>query len=925
MFLFTISESLPDFQIHFIGESLFKKPEESSNVARALNFDENAAAAAKKRALRSTTSMKEVTIEELCTEFIAPDITDDMYDTVTHMDEDYTMFLAETFLKPAASDEATKKADEGEEDEPTEDDEDYVYQEQEEDLNELKDDEYKFNRSTKISQKEADLLMEDVIEAYDLNQHQQNPKAGKNSAQGGKVTGDDFSNANAHARQWNQSMFNYQLTNDQRLLIAQHMRQHIQLVTQMSLLTSKDGQWAVLHQDCRSMLSELVNRSFNQHYSMFAQDNLFPSMQCLSDWDATFQLPTYSKEIKKVVKYELTDELINFMGDRSAFIYPELLPCSALKPNPLKAVASENELKPYFAKGEDNLIVLGLEHFYGGSDKWKRQSKGLTDAYTYIVSSMMRGKTVKQLRLRVKNRKDKCRKNEPNAIQYFFQHSQAPHNALDELKSYDASQIRAPRYAQPERLPEFWRVKLINPLKPAPPPQLASAANLTTTTTLPCSTDNGINYSLNFSLDTMGTQASASVPTSTSLIPIAPAMPITTTTITLPVIQDTQIALSKVPSPPKVTKIKPILPKNDMVHPPPPPPPPTTPAATVVEIINTFDIIPTQVSSSSPMQVEEIIQDMPILSNTPIKAPVAPSTPAKKPSPDPQEPILKEAIPPAAPKSGRKQNKKEQQSVIEDEKPEEEMMRKQHEALEICMNAKEQLSADKLDQFHKIVINENSSNKRKFTELHALCAGKMELQEMLLDLLTPGEALELGSEMYQQYCIRDAMKKFFRKVRVVFAAQPTLYTKILKDFQAILSNPQVKSDEIMNSLGNKYFKSHPVLLDEFSTFISGLPYPENLLPDPEVVDLSDVEEDEIFDEKINLCDGEDDLGGDNCPCACHHPMPASSTQHCTHCSLKFVNGRVYSRDGKTLRPVKIQFPNSGNHSKNKRRKRRKQK
>ena len=33
-------------------------------------------------------------------------------------------------------------------------------------------------------------------------------------------------------------------------------------------------------------------------------------------------------------------------------------------------------------------------------------------------------------------------------------------------------------------------------------------------------------------------------------------------------------------------------------------------------------------------------------------------------------------------------------------------------------------------------------------------------------------------------------------------------------------------------------------MDEFTTFISGVPYPESLLPEPEVVDLSDEEDDD---------------------------------------------------------------------------------
>ena len=43
-----------------------------------------------------------------------------------------------------------------------------------------------------------------------------------------------------------------------------------------------------------------------------------------------------------------------------------------------------------------------------------------------------------------------------------------------------------------------------------------------------------------------------------------------------------------------------------------------------------------------------------------------------------------------------------------------------------------------------------------------LVTGKMELQEMLLDILSAGEAKELGPDVYQQFCIRDTMKRIFR-------------------------------------------------------------------------------------------------------------------------------------------------------------------
>ena len=110
--------------------------------------------------------------------------------------------------------------------------------------------------------------------------------------------------------------------------------------------------------------------------------------------------------------------------------------------NETNSSTNEKEDKPYFAKAEDNLIALGLEHFYDGTDRWKNnKAKGLTEAYTYISSKIMRGKTMKQIRLRAKNRKDPARKNEPNAIMHYFQHSKAPRVAMDELKSYDPRQV----------------------------------------------------------------------------------------------------------------------------------------------------------------------------------------------------------------------------------------------------------------------------------------------------------------------------------------------------------------------------------------------------------------------------------------------------------------------------------------------------
>ena len=67
---------------------------------------------------------------------------------------------------------------------------------------------------------------------------------------------------------------------------------------------------------------------------------------------------------------------------------------------------------------------------------------------------------------------------------------------------------------------------------------------------------------------------------------------------------------------------------------------------------------------------------------------------------------------------------------------------------------------------------------------------------------------------------------------------------------------------------------------------------------------------------------DEDLGGDNCPCGCHSRTPKERINqqqqlslvlnpHCLHCSIKFVNGKLYLRDGKNLRPARAEVARRG--------------
>ena len=89
------------------------------------------------------------------------------------------------------------------------------------------------------------------MEAYDLNQsNTENKRQDKTdqSLNDSNLTAEDSNQFNQQNCNGEQAVFEYPaFSNEERLLIAQQIRQHIQLLTQMSLLTAKDDQWTELH------------------------------------------------------------------------------------------------------------------------------------------------------------------------------------------------------------------------------------------------------------------------------------------------------------------------------------------------------------------------------------------------------------------------------------------------------------------------------------------------------------------------------------------------------------------------------------------------------------------------------------------------------------------------------------------------------
>ena len=275
------------------------------------------------------------------------------------------------------------------------------------------------------------------------------------------------------------------------------------------------------------------------------------------------------------------------------------------------------------------------------------------------------------------------------------------------------------------------------------------------------------------------------------------------------------------------------------------------------------------------------------------------------------------------------------QSYIEE--PNEAALRREHEAMEIVIKARDTIrDREKLGTFFQIIQTHQAIPIKAFELLHNLCQGMPDLQEVLLDLLTPEQALELNPIVYAQHCLRNDMKEFCQKIKSYYAtshssqAGQTQAIKVFKELHTFISQDHEKiTSEDLRSFATRLFKGNQQLIDKFMSFL-----PEHTEErarlwqnlDPEIIDLSD-EENEFaagssqkeldslqgYEHIKNIPETEEEklFGTDKCTCLCH-PKNRLVTSHCIHCSIRFINGKIYARDGKVLKPVKVNYTNGQN-------------
>ncbi|XP_043858332.1 GON-4-like protein isoform X2 [Dromiciops gliroides] len=233
----------------------------------------------------------------------------------------------------------------------------------------------------------------------------------------------------------------------QRKRLQQQMQQHVQLLTQIHLLSSANPGLTSEANTTKMFLRELgtfaqssvvLHHQFNPKFqTMFQPCNLKGAMQLIEDFHSHIHIDwSPRKNVKKSASEFpcLPKQVAWILATSKVFMYPELLPICSLK-------AKNPRDKIFFTKAEDNLLALGLKHFEG-----TEFPKPLISKY------LLTAKSAHQLTVRIKNLN--INRAPDNIIKYYKKTKQLPilFKCCEELQP---DQWKPPVEREERHLP-FW-------------------------------------------------------------------------------------------------------------------------------------------------------------------------------------------------------------------------------------------------------------------------------------------------------------------------------------------------------------------------------------------------------------------------------------------------------------------------------------
>ncbi|XP_074079373.1 GON-4-like protein isoform X3 [Macrotis lagotis] len=424
---------------------------------------------------RSKMPLKDVPLGQLEAELRAPDITPDMYDPNTADDEDWKMWLG------GLMNDDVENEDEADDD----DDPEYNFLE---DRDEPDTEDFRNDRAVRITKKEVNELMEELFETFQdemgfsnmedegpeeedsvtesrpnfntpqalrfeeplanlLNEQHRTVKELLEQLRMKKSSTKQQPEAERTKPQSDKAQQTLILDAAQRKRLQQQMQQHVQLLTQIHLLSSANPSLSSEANTTKMFLRELgtfaqssvvLHHQFNPKFqTMFQPCNLKGAMQLIEDFHSHIHIDwSPRKNVKKSASEFpcLPKQVAWILATSKVFMYPELLPICSLK-------AKNPRDKIFFTKAEDNLLALGLKHFEG-----TEFPKPLISKY------LLTAKSAHQLTVRIKNLN--INRAPDNIIKYYKKTKQLPilFKCCEELQP---DQWKPPVEREERHLP-FW-------------------------------------------------------------------------------------------------------------------------------------------------------------------------------------------------------------------------------------------------------------------------------------------------------------------------------------------------------------------------------------------------------------------------------------------------------------------------------------
>jgi len=836
---------------------------------------------------RSRNPMTDTLIEDIEQTFIPPDITPDMYE-VTCENDDYSEFLKELYGSSLVDTNTSNVED-------LEEDPEFVYCPDEADKQTTDPEELRNDKATKITKKEVAELIAELQECA----NQANDDASKKKLIKRKKTplpGDAIYEAvkehveNDMIKEIAESNITEQsvdvtadilpeLTDSERAEIGLQMQQHIQLVTQMSLLSSHNPMWRSVRSQCDKMMSQMVTTSLSSPSSLAGQSNLVTSLAVIRDWDELGSDPTVITKNKNSKKYKkrtavfsISDSLYTFMSKQSVFYFPALLPTSGL---------ATDDPRIMWTRSEDHLLALAMRATAPFTKK-----PGLMELSYALQAKYMRAKTAVQIRTRMKNLKIR---EDVNPVRTFILTGETSplctEHTWAEVGTGTETLMETVMKGARADFPPVWLQKILElgsrrsssqsvliQISPKKSEAISQSSNiqvvslpnsnhiiivnnsLGSTPVLSCSAQ--VQRSDPLARQILCVDGNSATPTCTSdsdtppptgqglgagckNITQSPGLKSPLKRVPLVTHQFHKSPL-KAASDRILKKYAAVSPKKKTTY--------FSPHKRALRELRKKPLPGSPSQSLTPSR--RLVPLAPRRSDTP------PCVDVAMPGLSPRSPCLPSPVQddvdagaevdtPTILARRKTRHQKEAELTLslvgQVETPEEKEARQARESQEMFQEISRVVadSPELQTKFSSIMGQASTVGTiSTYQALNTLLSGHPLVQEMLLDLLTDSEAATLGSDVYWQHHQRQSMKKFIYKLGVAYRHQPAYHARVLRELDTLCGDPHL-TPHMLKGVAVKLFKHNQHLLEQFLVLVPGVEPPESMLPSPEVLHYPD--------------------------------------------------------------------------------------